>query len=95
MVKICSKCGFNNDDASFWCNKCGEQLNIKPSQEEDTTNENKEEKQTIEVEEYDFTLPCDEKLKKRNKFFQKLKIPISVFVIVIIIISSFLVNTKY
>jgi len=41
MVKICQKCGMRNDDTLFWCNKCGEQIIKKPSQEEDKTNEKK------------------------------------------------------
>ena len=56
-----------NDDTSFWCNKCGEQIIRKSSQEEDKTNENKEEKQTIQVEEFDYTQLYDGKLKKSYK----------------------------
>ena len=89
MVKICPKCGMNNDDTSFWCNKCGEQLNKKHSQEEDTTNENKEKKQQIQVKDYEFTSPHDETLKKRQIYFSKLKISIAVVIILILIMSSF------
>jgi hypothetical protein len=88
MVKICQKCGMRNDDTSFWCNKCGEQIIRKSSQEEDKTNENKEEKQTIQVEEFDYTQLYDGKLKKSYKLFLKFKKPITCITILIIIISS-------
>ena len=91
MVKICQKCGMRNEDTSFWCNKCGEQIIKKPSQEEDKTNENKEEKQTIQVEEYDYSQPYDDMLKKGYKLFLKYKIPITVIIIITILFSSFFI----
>jgi hypothetical protein len=91
MVKICQKCGMTNDDKSFWCNKCGISLIKNSSQEEDKTNENKEEKQTIQVEEYDYSQPYDDTLKKRYNFFLKFKKPITGIIIILIVISSFFI----
>jgi hypothetical protein len=89
MVKICQKCGKSNDDTSFWCDKCGEHIIKKHSQEEDTTNEKKEEKQQIYIEDYDVPSPYDDTFNKKHKFFQKLKIPISVVIIILVTLSSF------
>jgi hypothetical protein len=91
MVKICQKCGMGNDDSSFWCNKCGEQLIKKSSQEVDNKNEKKEEKQAIQVEEYDYSQPYDDLLKKRYKFTLNSKKSFTMIIILVIITSSFFI----
>ena len=80
-----------NDDTSFWCNKCGEQLIKKSSQEVDNKNEKKEEKQAIQVEEYDYSQPYDDLLKKRYKFTLNSKKSFTMIIILVIITSSFFI----
>jgi hypothetical protein len=75
MVKICPKCGTNNNDSSFWCNKCNNRLI-----------ENRIRKEEFIDEDYD--LPYDSTLKQRNIFSSMVKIPIAIAVIAIIIFSS-------
>jgi len=85
MVKICPKCGTNNDESNFWCNKCSYRLINNGTLEEKSINEKKDDLRLHK--EYD--LPYDDTVRKKNIYGSMLKIPIAIAIVAILIFASF------